>query len=56
MEPFNIEGKIIHLWLLEKAGNVKDARAEYDELKAQIQRSVPPRQDRQRMPDRLRGL
>jgi hypothetical protein len=56
MEPFNIEAKIIRLSLLEKSGNLQDARAEYDSLKFQIQRAVPSRQERQHVPDRLKNL
>lgn len=56
MEPFNIEAKIIRLSLLEKSGNLQDARAEYDSLKYQIQRAVPSRQERQHVPDRLKNL
>jgi tetratricopeptide (TPR) repeat protein len=56
IEPFNIEAKIIRLSLIERSGNIKDARTEYDELKSQIKRAVPPRHDRQHMPDRLKSL
>lgn len=54
IEPFNIEAKIVKLRLLEKSGNIKDVRTEYETLKFQIQRSVPSQQERQHVPDRLK--
>lgn len=52
MEPFNIEAKIIKLRLLEKGGDLKTARAQYDTLKTQLQRAVPSKEDRPHAPVR----